>query len=256
VASSYRITAEDGTRQYLCNGKRHPSVTTVLSATESAASKASLKKWLAANPNNDAAYRGSHIHECCENYIRGLPVEPIEEYADYWYGIAEWLDHFDEFYWSERPLRPDWNNLKAPDSSSLAFVWSDEYGYAGTPDLIGMMGGVSVIADFKTSTSPYRTRFPEQGDRAGYGGFRKYQKVAQQLAAYRLAMAERTGFKCEAGLVIVSTPETSQGIFLSAEQLDLAEMKFLKRVEAFYEQSDRYEAPRRTQPPLQEQAVS
>ena len=31
----------------------------------------------------------------------------------------------------------------------------------------------------------------------GFGGFRKYQKCAQQMAAYRLALAERTGYKCD-----------------------------------------------------------
>ena len=254
--STFRITAADGSRQYLCNGKRHPSVTTILSATESAASKASLAKWLAKNPNNDAAVRGSHIHECCENYIRGIPVEPIEEYADYWFGIEEWLDYFDRFHWSERPLRTDWNGLRAPDNSGLAFVWSDVHGYAGTPDLIGEIGGVSIIADFKTSTSPYRTSFPDSGDRAGYGGFRKYQKVCQQLAAYRLAMKERTGYQCDAGLVIVSTPTTSQGIFLSADQLDLAESRFLKRVELFYQNSEIYDAPGCPQSELQEQGIA
>ena len=252
MASSYRITAADGSRQYLCNGKRHPSVTTILSATESAASKVALQKWLAKNPNNDAAYRGTHIHECCENYIRGLPVEPFEEYADYWTGIEEWLDYFDEYHWSERPLRPDWDFLRAPDKSGLAFVWSDKYGYAGTPDLVGTIGGCAVIADYKTSNAPYRTRFPDQGDRAGYGGFRKYQKVAQQLAAYRLALKERVDIDIKTALVIVSTPETSQGIFISGAQLDLAESRFLKRVETFYENSEIYEAPSCSEPQLQE----
>ena len=45
----------------------------------------------------------------------------------------------------------------------------------------------------------------------GFGGFRKYQKCAQQMAAYRLALEERTGYKCDVAFIIVSTPETSQG---------------------------------------------
>ena len=80
--------------------------------------------------------------------------------------------------------------------------------------------------------------FPEKGDRIGFGGFRKYQKCAQQMAAYRLALAERTGYKCEAALIIVSTPETSQGIFIDGEQLDRFEAKFLTRCKQFHSLED------------------
>ena len=57
--------------------------------------------------------------------------------------------------------------------------------YAGCPDLIGTIGGLNVIADFKTSNGPYCASSPDRGDRAGYGGWRKFQKCAQQLGAYR-----------------------------------------------------------------------
>ena len=41
----FRIQTASGYRKYLCSGLYMPSVTTVLSATESAKSKASLKTW-------------------------------------------------------------------------------------------------------------------------------------------------------------------------------------------------------------------
>ena len=101
--------------------------------------------------------------------------------------------------------------------------------------MIGEIGGVKVIADFKTSNGPYMNTFPEKGDRMGFGGFRKYQKCAQQMAAYRLALEERTGYKCDVALIIVSTPETTQGIFIDTDQLDRFEAKFLKRAKQFHE---------------------
>jgi len=235
----YRIQTPSGYRKYLCSGLYMPSVTTVLSATESEKSKAGLRTWQKNNPGalEEASTRGSAIHLGCENYLRGLDPGVPEEYQDYWNGITQYLDWFDILHWSERPLRPDWNHLRS-DDREVAYVWSTEHMYAGCPDLIGEIGGVKIIADFKTSTGPYMNTFPERGDRIGFGGFRKYQKCAQQMAAYRLALHERTGFMCDAALIIVSTPETTQGIFIDADQMDRFEGRFLKRAKQFHEMED------------------
>jgi hypothetical protein len=217
-----------------------PSVTTVLSATESEKSKASLRTWQENNPGamEQAATRGSAIHKCCENYIRGLPIDCPSEYEDFWKGISQYLDWFDTIHWSERPLRPDWNHLRS-DDKQVAYVWSTEHKFAGCPDLIGEIGtgddAVRVIADFKTSNGPYRTSFPERGDRMGYGGFRKYQKCAQQMAAYRLGLRERTSYECDVALIIVSTENTSQAIFIDTDQLNLYESRFIKRAKMFHD---------------------
>ena len=236
----FRIQTSAGHRKYLCSGMYLPSVTTVLSATESEKSKASLRTWQENNPGamEQAATRGSTIHKCCENYIRGLPIDCPSEYEDFWKGISQYLDWFDTIHWSERPLRPDWNHLRS-DDKQVAYVWSTEHKFAGCPDLIGEIGtgedAVRVIADFKTSNGPYRTSFPERGDRMGYGGFRKYQKCAQQMAAYRLGLRERTSFECDVALIIVSTENTSQAIFIDTDQLNLYESRFIKRAKMFHD---------------------
>ena len=80
--------------------------------------------------------------------------------------------------------------------------------------------------------------FPERGDRMGFGGFRKYQKCAQQMAAYRLALEERTGYRCDVALIIVTTPEITQGIFIDGDQMDLYESRFLKRCKQFHDMED------------------
>ncbi len=236
IDKPFRIQTPSGYRKYLCSGLYLPSVTTVLSATESEKSKAGLRTWQTNNPGalEAAAARGSHIHACCEDYIRGLPVNCDPAYQGFWNGMSQYLDWFDTIHWSERPLRKDWYHLRS-DDKEVAYVWSTEHLYAGCPDLIGEIGGVKVIADFKTSNGPYMNNFPDRGDRMGFGGFRKYQKTAQQMAAYRYALNERTGFMCDVALIIVSTPEITQGIFIDGDQLNLAESRFLKRAEMFHE---------------------
>ena len=68
----YRIQTSAGHRKYLCSGIYMPSVTTVLSATESEKSKAGLRTWQQNNPGalEEASTRGSAIHLGCENYLR------------------------------------------------------------------------------------------------------------------------------------------------------------------------------------------
>lgn len=243
----FRIQTPSGHRKYLCSGLYLPSVTTVLSSTESEKSKAGLRTWQKNNPGalEEASTRGSAIHKCCEDHIRGIPVDCPESYSGFWNGMSQYLDWFSEIHWSERPLRQDWYHLRS-DDKEVAYVWSTEHKYAGCPDLIGEIGGVKVIADFKTSNSPYMNSFPERGDRIGFGGFRKYQKCAQQMAAYRYALNERTGYLCDVALIIVSTEETTQGIFIDGDQLNLYESRFLKRAKQFHEEIDNESEDSRT----------
>lgn len=254
VDKPYRIQTAAGYRKYLCSGLYLPSVTTVLSATETAKSKASLKQWQQNNPGalEEASTRGSAIHLGCENYLRGLDPAVPDQYQDFWQGMDQYLDWFDDIYWSERPLRPDWNHLRS-DDKEVAYVWSTEHKYAGCPDLIGTIGGLNVIADFKTSNAPYCSVFPQRGDRIGFGGFRKYTKCAQQLSAYKMALEERTGFICDVALIIVSTPETSQAIFIDGDQLALQESRFIKRCQQFHSIEGNNETQDSSQQSLQEQ---
>ena len=238
IEKPFRIQTAAGHRKYLCSGLYLPSVTTVLSGTESEKSKAGLRQWQQKNPGalEAAATRGTAIHKCCEDHIRGLPLDCPEEYMPFWNGMSQYLDWFDTIHWSERPLRQDWYDLRS-DDKEVAFVWSTEHKYAGCPDLVGEIGGLKVIADFKTSNGPYSSVSPDRGDRIGYGGWRKYQKCAQQLAAYRYALNERVCYLCDVALIIVATEETTQGIFIDGDQLDLYEARFLKRAKLFNDQN-------------------
>ena len=245
----YRIQTSAGHRKYLCSGLYMPSVTTVLSATESEKSKAGLRTWQKNNPGalEEASTRGSAIHLACENYLRGLDPGVPDEYQNFWNGLSQYLDWFDEIHWSERPLRPDWNHLRS-DDREVAYVWSTEHLYAGCPDLIGEIGGVRVIAILKLAMLLTAISLPVVT--ALVWRFRKYTK-SQQMAAYRLALEERTGYHCDVALIIVSTPETTQAIFIDGDQMDLAEARFLKRCKQFHDLDNETEDS--SQQSLQEQ---
>ena len=79
------------------------------------------------------------------------------------------------------------------------------------PDLIGEIGGVKVIADFKTSNSSlYELRFPDRGDRMLVSvASVNIKNVPNRWLHIVYALNERTGFLCEVALIIVSTPETN-----------------------------------------------
>ena len=78
------------------------------------------------------------------------------------------------------------------------------------------------------------------------------------MAAYRYALNERVGFKCDVALVIVTTEETTQGIFIDGDQLDLYESRFLKRAKMFHdlnpEEEDINETTDCSEQEMQEQA--
>ena len=73
------------------------------------------------------------------------------------------------------------------------------------------------------------------------------------MAAYRLALEERTGYHCDAALIIVSTPETTQGIFIDGDQLELHESRFIKRAEQFHAIKGNNEIEDSSQQALQKQ---
>jgi hypothetical protein len=98
------------------NGKRHyntpfytgpvPSVTTIISETASEANKKKLEMWSKNNPGvkEAAAERGTCIHSCMEHYLKKEEFQVPEEYSDFWGGMPQMLDLFDEVIWAETPL--------------------------------------------------------------------------------------------------------------------------------------------------------
>ncbi len=89
IDKPFRIQTPAGYRKYLRPGLDMPSVTNILSATESEKSKKGLRTWQENNPGalEEASKRGSAIHLGCENYLRGLDPSVPDEYQDFWNGL-------------------------------------------------------------------------------------------------------------------------------------------------------------------------
>ncbi len=229
---------QNGLRYYRAGdnpNKSYPSVTAILGKTASEASKKALLTWSAKNPGGKeaAAERGTAIHAACEAYIRGLPVHVPEAYLPFWRGLAQHLDKYDAFLWSEKPLRPEWKHCVGSDGISR--LWSHRYGYSGCPDLIGVRNGVTILVDFKTSNGPYCRWYPKEHNRGFFGGWRKFYKCSLQLAAYAIASQETLGVNIDAAQILVSTPEIDQSFFLHGDDLQRAECSWLQKVNHFYE---------------------
>ena len=228
----------NGERHYRTDkaDKAYPSVTTILGKCASEKSKKALRNWQLKNPDGamKAAHRGSAVHKCCEDFIRNRPIEIDEAYLPFWNGIEEHLSKFDDFLWSEMPMRPEWNFTTGEDGISR--VWSHEYGYCGCPDLVAVRNGTYIIADYKTSNQPYCRYYPKgKEDRSRFTGWNKFHKCALQLAAYKQACNETLGINIDCAQIIVSTTEITQSFILTSEELERYRIKWLQKIRRYHE---------------------
>jgi len=238
------------------NGKRHyttpletgpaPSVTTILSQTASEANKKKLEMWSKANPGvkEKAAERGTAIHYGMECYLKGDKEPKIPaEYAEFWQGMPQVLDQFEEVLWAESPVLDKFKFTLGSDD--VARVWgSDSEGraWAGAPDIIAVANGKLTLADLKTSVKPYARRWPSHLEKGSQewrdllGGHLKFKKTCKQLAAYDLGIQQTLGMKVQQAAILVSTPVRTQIFKISRRFLDMLHEDWLKIVAAYYKQ--------------------
>jgi hypothetical protein len=215
---------------------RYPSVTNILGKTAGAKAKQALLTWQLNNPGGAeaAAARGSAIHKAAENYIRGFEPDVPAEYASFWGGLQKYLDPYDGFVWSEKPLRREWDFCTGADGISR--IWSHQHQYAGCPDVVGMRNGQYWIADFKTSVGPYSRYYPRGQDRTLFGGWKKFSKTCLQLGAYSIALEETLGIRVEMGQILVAVADgTTQSFLIRADELEESRYRWLQRVAQYKE---------------------
>jgi len=245
----------NGMRHYKCPGVPDylPSVTSILSATQTAKTQEKLAHWNIMNPGvaDKAAQRGTWIHEASENHIRGLKVVPPVAYEPFWRGVPERMDEVLDgarVLWSERPFnQPRWSKFVGDDGVGRIFYYDKEtnHGYAGCCDLIYMDKNAEIVlADFKTSAGPYSAQFPrktftgdEKTKKALISGVFKVKKTRLQLAAYKLAAEACLGIKINKTQIIVSTPieEYDTQVFTFGEAaVEKDEENWLQLVDKFF----------------------
>ena len=237
------------------NGKRHyntpfntgpaASVTTIISETASEANKKKLEMWSKNNPGvkEAAAERGTAIHSCMEHYLKKEDVDVPPQYEDFWSGMPDILDQFQEVIWAETPLYE--KHQFALSSDGIGRVWGrdeEERPWVGSPDIIGVAGNKLTLADLKTSVKPYCRWWPkdlEKGStewRDRLGGYMKFNKCCLQLGAYALGIEQTLNMKVQQAAILVSTPKNTQLFKISRRHLDSCQEKWLKVVDEYYKQ--------------------
>ena len=201
-----------GTRHYNVGDIKIPSVTTILSATQSADKKAGLDRWRervgyaeAERITTEAATRGTEMHYVLENYIDGKGYLNLSDKGAH----ARLMAH--EIVDNLGKLKEVWGN-----EVSLAY----EDRWAGSTDLVCEYKGQPTILDFKQSNKPKREEWIED--------------YYYQIAAYSLAHKKQYG-DIKMGLIAMCTPDLLFQRFQMDEQMLLEyEEKWLARVEKFY----------------------
>lgn len=207
----------DGSRKYLTpDGGKLPSVTTVLSATQSEEKKKGLQEWRkrvgyakAQEITTEAAGRGTRMHKWLEDYIKtddiGTPgSNPYSQQSHVMAQtiIAEGLVNCDEYWGTEV-------SLYYPEI------------YAGTTDLVGLHKGDEAIMDHKQTNRPKKREWIDD--------------YFIQLAAYADAHNVLYGTNIKKGVVFMCSKDYEyQEFIVEGNEFDKYHQQWLKKLEEYY----------------------
>jgi hypothetical protein len=218
-----KFTYPTSTRK-LIEGKRHydieetktslPSVTTILSATESDEKKAAIARWKAKvgeksaeNIKNTAAKRGTSMHSYLEHYIAGEGLLDLTEEGVEAQKMAE--------------------TIRDKGFPELEEIWGSECVlyypelYAGQTDLCGIYQGRESIIDFKQSNKPKKDEYI--GD------------YYLQLVAYAMAHDAIYSTNIEQGVILMCTPDLYfQKFVLNGARFRQYKWEWLRRLDEYY----------------------
>lgn len=218
----------DGQRLYATpDGKRLPSVTTILERTKPEESRRALAEWKrrvgteqAQKITTEAANRGTRMHSYLEHYVKTGELKPAGPNPFAWPShqmamtvIDQGLKNVTEFWGVEIPLY--FPNL-----------------YAGTSDGAGIHLGDEAILDYKQTNKPKREEWIDD--------------YKLQLVAYALAHNEVYGTKIRKGVVLmcvrpdidsqynITKAPQYQEFLLKPEDFDHWEQEWWRRLELYY----------------------
>ncbi len=205
-----RDTKEDGSRTYVTpEGKKVPSVTTILSATKDMTHLIAWRKRMGEDRAKEivkvSTTHGSKMHKLLENYILhdSAPTGNPFTVAMAKQIISKGLVKMDEVWGVEVPLYAD----------GL---------YAGTTDLIGVHSGADAIVDFKNARSKRKPEWVED------------YKI--QLCAYGAAHDEMFGTKIRKGVIMLCTQNVEyQEFIVEGEEYNKYLDEWHARLEEYYE---------------------
>ena len=201
-------------RHYDVGDEKLPSVTTILSATQSDEKKASLSKWrqnVGENKAdfimNEAANRGTIMHRVLEGYLLGQNHADFSDLGIEAGVMAQTIiesgikDHLNEIWGSE------------------ITVYYPKL-YAGATDLAGVYDGRESIIDFKQSNKPKRREW--------------ITDYFLQLAAYAMAHNYVYGTNIQSGIILMCTKDNYfQKFEVKDEEFQRFSWEWLRRVDKF-----------------------
>jgi len=207
--------AIEGQRHYVINDEKLPSVTTILSATQSAEKRASLEKWkrekgeaVAEQIKNTAANRGSIMHHIIESYLLGQRHADLSDLGKQAGVMAQTI--YNEGL--EGCMDEIWGSEVALYYPKL---------YAGATDLVGVYEGQEAIVDFKQSNKPKRREYVED--------------YFTQLVAYAMAHNTIYGTKINKGVVLMCTKDNYfQRFVVEGQEFNRYVWQWLRRVDEYY----------------------
>jgi genome maintenance exonuclease 1 len=203
-----------GQRHYALNEEKLPSVTTILSETQSDEKKESLVRWKARVGETEAerikdssASRGTNMHLHLERYILGAGHMDLTDEGQVAGDMAQviidkGLCDMGEIWGSEVTLF--YPNL-----------------YAGATDLVGVFDYEDSIVDFKQSNKPKKKEWIDD--------------YFMQLGAY--AMAHNCVYDTEItqGVILMCTPDKYfQKFQIKGKEFIKYQHKFLERLDKYY----------------------
>jgi len=201
-------------RHYDVGDEKLPSVTTILSATQSDEKKASLSKWRqrvgeakADEITNNAARRGTAMHSYLEYYVHNKKLMDLTDEGQAARSMAQEI------------IDKGFTELEEIWGSEVTLFYPELY--AGSTDLCGIYSGRESIVDFKQTNKPKRREWIED--------------YFLQLAGYAMAHDQVYGTCVDQGVILMCSKDGMFQKFTSnGKEFTDFKHKFLERVGKFY----------------------
>ena len=213
---NYTRNDSEGPRTYNVGDKKVPSVTTILSATQSPEKKRTLDNWRnrigheeAARITNQAATRGTEMHYVLVQYMNGLGYLNLNKDG----ALPRMMAH---------TIVNNLQDLSEVYGTEINLAYEDRW--AGSTDLVCNYNGMPTIGDFKQSNKPKREEWIED--------------YYYQIAAYSLAHKYQYG-EIEQGAIFVCTKDLLfQKFIMDKFMLKDYEEKWLEKVDKYHKKAD------------------
>jgi len=204
----------EGNRHYDVSNEILPSVTTILQATQSEEKKASLARWRnkvgaheAERIKNEAAKRGTAMHEYLEYYVREEKLLDLSTEGQAARSMAQ--------------------SIIDQGLSGMEEIWGSEVTlfypglYAGQTDLCGIFTGRESIIDFKQTNKPKKREWVED--------------YFLQLAAYAMAHDVIYNTCIDQGVILMCSKDGFFQKFISTgKEFTRYKHQFLSKIDQFY----------------------